>query len=275
MASEVSESERSFVSAQSGNHSPQHRNNQSQHKSLSTPTPPLDDASDESSTSSDFQHQTPLARRYNPSDPISTSPLPHTESSPTSYFALQPGSAILEPRSPPSKRPPASRSSHGIETKSGPPPALSTQRSSNFDFPWRKLPSAEPAESQPSDPGASINSVLNSGNAPSEAGVKSRAARDMASNRRSLDAIASGRKDRALYDADQDPSIRTNGRHGQSSSLELRHTKQAEDLFLNLARSDPVKDVASDTLSRIESRKVSMQCALEHPCFVFNELTND
>ncbi|MCJ1474924.1 hypothetical protein MMC13_003584 [Lambiella insularis] len=39
-------------------------------------------------------------------------------------------------RSPANKRPPASRSSHGIETASGPPPALSTQRIFAIDNTW-------------------------------------------------------------------------------------------------------------------------------------------
>lgn len=58
--------------------------------------------------------------------------------SPTgSYFAPQASASGLEARSPFNKRPPASRSSHGIETLSGPPPALITQRSYQGDSAWR------------------------------------------------------------------------------------------------------------------------------------------
>jgi len=44
-----------------------------------------------------------------------------------SYFSPRPQSSA-EPRSPWPKRPPASHSSHGVETLSGPPPAIITQR---------------------------------------------------------------------------------------------------------------------------------------------------
>lgn len=46
-----------------------------------------------------------------------------------SYLSSQPGSSGVESRSPANKRAPASRSSHGIATANGPPPALITQRS--------------------------------------------------------------------------------------------------------------------------------------------------
>lgn len=61
-----------------------------------------------------------------------------------SYFALQPGSSDLEARSPAAKRPPASRSSYGIETFSGPPPALSTQRTYSTERVWRRPPATDP-----------------------------------------------------------------------------------------------------------------------------------
>ncbi|KAL9117328.1 MAG: hypothetical protein Q9187_006136 [Circinaria calcarea] len=61
-----------------------------------------------------------------------------------SYFALQPGSSGLEARSPAPKRPPASRSSHGIETFSGPPPALSTRRTYSTERAWRRPPATDP-----------------------------------------------------------------------------------------------------------------------------------
>ena len=80
----------------------------------------------------------------------SQSTIPHTSpikiqtplhsSSGASYFASQPGASGLEARSPANKRPPASRSSHGVETSNGPPPALSTQRSHSNDSAWRILP---------------------------------------------------------------------------------------------------------------------------------------
>ena len=261
MASEISESERSFKSAQSGNRSPR-RKGATEEPPQSTSTPSQNDASDASSTSSGPQHQTPLARRYNP--PESTSGL-----DPTSYFALQAGSSGIEARSPSYRRPPASRSSHGIETKSGPPPALSTQRSYNSDSPWRRLPSTETAASPSSGPGVSIGSIVKNSSIPSDTSIEPRRFKGMGPNRRSLDAITRSRKNNSLYNDDQDPTISVNKRHGQSSSLELRHERNPEDLFLNLAHASPAHDGASDTLSRIESRKVrrSTLCYRLNACF--------
>ena len=61
-------------------------------------------------------------------------PLPHPPPA-VSHFAPPPYAS--EPRSPPNRRPPASRSSYGIETSSGPPPALSTQLSSPTEKNWK------------------------------------------------------------------------------------------------------------------------------------------
>ena len=61
-----------------------------------------------------------------------------------SYFAFQPGSSGVEARSPAAKRPPASRSSHGIETSSGPPPALSTRRNNPTEQAWRRPATTDP-----------------------------------------------------------------------------------------------------------------------------------
>ncbi|KAI9720810.1 MAG: hypothetical protein M1812_002649 [Candelaria pacifica] len=101
----------------------QHRHHHLNHAS-DNPTAP-------SITPDVLPRNTPSRRKRRPS----TSSVTSTASSallptPTSsYFAPQPESLGLEVRSPFSKRAPASRSSHGIETSSGPPPALSTQRS--------------------------------------------------------------------------------------------------------------------------------------------------
>ena len=68
------------------------------------------------------------------------SPLPVPRSPPAgSYFAPRPVAPDSEPRSPFNRRPPASRSSHGIETFSGPPPALSTQLSPPIEKTWKNV----------------------------------------------------------------------------------------------------------------------------------------
>ena len=64
-------------------------------------------------------------------------PPPLSGSAGASYFSIQPAASGTEARSPANRRPPASRSSHGIETSSGPPPALSTQRTHSFENPWK------------------------------------------------------------------------------------------------------------------------------------------
>ena len=76
--------------------------------------------------------------------PSAAPPIPHPAQSVAedSYFAIPHTRSGLEARSPANKRPPASRSSYGIETSSGPPPALSTQRNLlNLDNNnWRTAP---------------------------------------------------------------------------------------------------------------------------------------
>ncbi|KAL8817710.1 MAG: hypothetical protein Q9191_008092, partial [Dirinaria sp. TL-2023a] len=62
---------------------------------------------------------------------------PAASSFATPPTAPPPPAADFEPRSPFSRRPPASRSSHGIETYSGPPPALSTQLSPSTEQTWK------------------------------------------------------------------------------------------------------------------------------------------
>jgi hypothetical protein len=62
-----------------------------------------------------------------------------------SYFTRSTGSDI---RSPTIRRPPASRSSHGVATSSGPPPAISTQRAYSFDAPKPKRDSSGSIQSK-------------------------------------------------------------------------------------------------------------------------------
>ena len=86
----------------------------------------------------DSQTYTPYIRQRTISSPAPLQAEPSQLSAPVgSYFEAQSGASGLEPRSPLHKRPPASRSCHGIETLSGPPPALSTHRSYQGDSAWR------------------------------------------------------------------------------------------------------------------------------------------
>ena len=257
--SDVSESERSFVSAASVNNtSLSHPSNS---ESESPPPPPSSSSpqshgpSDNSSASSNFEQPTPLVKSTLASPPAYT---PKSTCSPGSYFSLQPSTPGTEPRSPQSRRAPASRSSHGIETRSGPPPALSTQRSYNADSPWRRLPPAEPTSPgiHKSGINGSIDSILTTGGQTFEAS-DSKMRKHIGGNRRSLDAVAARRKDLNLQEEDQDPTIQVNGGHRQSSSLELTQSRNPEDLFLNLARSDATTEGPSDSMSMVERRRVS------------------
>ena len=199
-----------------------------------------------------------------------------------SYFAHPPGSHPgPEPRSPVQRRPrppPASRSSHGIETKSGPPPALSTQRSyNNGDSPWRNQPAAESATTPSplrkrvgTDDSTSIDSILQTSTSISHDRRNSEPprVRDGAhTNSTTGTYTASGmtyEHNGQLLEEDQDRTLRMSGqRLGMRRYTEPENGDQAspEDLFLGLAREDSVADDASETMSRTERRRVS-----EHPC---------
>lgn len=69
-----------------------------------------------------------------------------------SYFVPRPTSSGIEARSPAQKRPPASRSSHGIETSTGPPPALSTQRTKSTETIWKHPPAEDLRQVYPQFP---------------------------------------------------------------------------------------------------------------------------
>ncbi|MCJ1355478.1 MAG: hypothetical protein MMC33_005470 [Icmadophila ericetorum] len=91
--------------------------------------------------------------RTSPSSSRIDSPL---RTSPTrSYFSPQPGASGSKSGTPVLKRPPASRSSHGINNHHGPPPALSTQRTYSTENAWRISPSRDFAPLYPQlTPGA-------------------------------------------------------------------------------------------------------------------------
>ena len=252
----ISESERSFVSAESANNTLS--SSRGEPRSTLSSSSQSYNASDDSSTSSNPALSTPLAKQ---NLAFSSAPRPNNASlasAPGSYFTLQPGSSGGEPRSPLNRRAPASRSSHGIETRSGPPPALSTQRSYNADSPWRKLPSSEHTSptSQKPDSSRSIETIMNNDRRVKEASG-GQSLRAFGTNRRSLDAMAAPPRDGLLYENDQDATIRVNGRHVQSNSLELRQHKRQEDLFLNLARADSTIEEPPDSTSMVNRRRVS------------------
>ena len=187
------------------------------------------------------------------------------------YFAQQPAASGLEPRSPATRRPPASRSSNGIETSSGPPPALSTQRSCPTESSWKQpsppnLPVTRPSayRAQTTD---SIDLVVRLSQDAADAKIRVDPLRAGSKGRRTSGAAEDNKmlhSKRSRLDDDQDRTLRTlegigrtpprnNGsRHGQE---EEQSQASHEDLFLNLAHTDAGN--ATEPLNRFQRRQVS------------------
>lgn len=201
---------------------------------------------------------------------------PRSASAGTSYFKASTSSTgVSEPRSPWTKRAPASRCSQGIETASGPPPALSTYpgltrevswtpriptsrkrrtsttrsvSSSSLDRPRRS--SIDASHDQPSDltwPRIRIQS---------DASTATRRSSITSQNRKMTselsDDIPEGERTlRGMDDLDD-------GGEKEASETERRSSQRMssnEDLFLNLARSSSLRESVAST--REERRKVS------------------
>lgn len=185
---------------------------------------------------------------------------PSSSTSPTSlalqhgsYFALQPGASGSEPRSSQKRRPPASRSSNGIETFSGPPPALSTRRSYNAEPPWRSSAPSDPrAIHSPTVHSASIDSIVKQTHhivnghiepKTSEGGRSAEPGKSSIVERGTIPMdvrheVQSGSEE------DRDSTLRLNGRearngrHTRKESGQQQSQSSHEDLFLNLAKAD-------------------------------------
>ncbi|KAL6713382.1 hypothetical protein ACLMJK_008847 [Lecanora helva] len=165
-----------------------------------------------------------------------------------SYFSVQPGA---DPRFSLSRRPPASRSSHGIETKSGPPPALSTQRSYT-DSPRRASPSPSTRTVHPPLK-LPLNPTSNTGNQSYDSTEGKRRAEKseivrVAHSRPStsdgvMHTVETKRFGRSGNEEDQDTTLRIGDpslRNGRERGADTQ-----EDLFLNLARDDEQEEVLS------------------------------
>ena len=210
-----------------------------------------------------------------------------------SYFVPQSTSSGIEARSPATKRPPASRSSHGIETSSGPPPALSTQRTLSTENTWR-FPLADnirPSYPQFIAPALATLDTLNStekgGHKSGISGVRVADAENPRSERTRVttgdergesgveagtttlptsssdelesfvdyDRSGSSTGSSSYKDLDSDNMSAQLDGNAQGSKERLSQSSQ-EDIFFNLARNDEVPDIAADTLSRDERRQV-------------------
>ena len=259
-----SESEGSFVSAQSENTSDKSsKRSFSKHnnQSPSTLRHAASATSDGNSSISSTQEQaTPLARKPTLLSPIKSLVYTRVPDSPDSYFVPQERASNAEPWSPGNRKAPASRSSHGIETRTGPPPALSTQRSYNADSAWH------PAGPQPSqeDQNGGIESVLKS-----EKGLFGE--RSSIFHKRGeisthhLAPMARERKESGSGGNDEARTLqllRSKGQKRQNNQEKNTQHRQQEDLFLTLARADSATDDSSDTMSRVERRRVSTRSLL-------------
>ncbi|KAL9103450.1 MAG: hypothetical protein Q9163_001513 [Psora crenata] len=256
--SPLSESEMSFVSAASEN-TPSERPCISQSTAALSPSSPRrDQVTPNSNTAGSTLpgkaavQSTPLARAIIPASPSSKATF---TSPPGSYFTPQPGASGIDARSPTHKRPPASRSSHGIETRSGPPPALSTRRSHNAEPPWRSPPSTDATVTpQVSAANGSIDSIIT----PTKSTPHNNHHRNVKGcdvRRGSLDSMATRQKAQESVDDDPDQTLRLGGRRLQTHRWTDGQVKQQEDLFLNLARADSVADNALDNVPTRERRR--------------------
>lgn len=274
-------SEKSFVSAASENRS-DWANKESwigQSASARLPSPPRHtavapanltspSAPQVSPISNTNHHPTAAKEPLSPSSPSSpSSPTPLASHS-ASYFSPQPGASGNEARSPPSKRPPASRSSHGIATSSGPPPALSTRRSYNAEPRCPTPPSNPRAIHPPMVHSTSIDSVVrqthNITNDPSEPRALEA---ECSTQPRKLSIVGGGTRamdgpheDQSASEEDRDSTLRINGqrnkngRHTRKESGQQQSQSSQEDLFLNLARAGSVVDDGPEPSNRSEQK---------------------
>lgn len=283
-----SDSERSFVSAASENTS-NRSNTESpigQSGPVALPAPRHSAIAPANSTSlatpkatnDSTSNNSAGLQAYSPSSSTSPTPLAPQLGS---YFAPQPGASGSEARSPQNRRPPASRSSHGIETSSGPPPALSTRRSYNAEPPWRSPPSTDPrATHPPMVQGPSIDSIVrqtqhiaNDHIEPHTSEV-ARPARPRKSSIVGGGTIAMDGRYEVQSGSEEDPdsTLRINGhktknlRHVRKESGQQQSQSSHEDLFLNLARADSVADDGPEALNKSERRRSRLRgSSLQQP----------
>lgn len=220
-------------------------------------------------TISDISNFTLKPSILSPSSPRrSTVPLSNPGGS---YFSPQPGTSGNDPRSPQLRRAPASRSSHGIETASGPPPALSTQRSYTGSN-WRN-----PASTDPRPNHLALTSALDvNGNFDSVAKAPYTSTNDSTGFAQSVtgqtaylrpstsDGVMNAMGARTYgsleSDDDRDTAVPVNGytQHGKglpgTNNGQKRLQSSQEDLFLNLARDDSVVEEPSSRNERRRSR---------------------
>jgi hypothetical protein len=193
-------------------------------------------------------------------------------------FKPQPSSAGSEPRSPHPKRPPASRSSHGIETATGPPPALSTQRTLLQDKTFRTLggrssspPRPFSQQSPPASPKAksrsspSIDAILKSDKSNNTATEQRDQSPSVSQQGPIVDmnrkmSLSSTCAESYVSDDDRDRATIAMGRkkldeNAKASSANGNRSRN-EDIFLNIAKSNANSQESS---AKAERRRVSLE----------------
>lgn len=188
-----------------------------------------------------------------------------------SYFTRQPGASACDARSPFTRRAPASRSSHGIETLSGPPPALSTQRSYTADH-APPLDLTQPSHQARKERLASATQDTATPTA-EERFEDGRPVR--LDNARARMTLPKRARDSFTLEEEQDQvTLRGNdfSRSDQSDPrgqmghdrLEKRSQASQEDLFLNMAQTDAEANGDSDPSYRKQRRRVrnSIPCPI-------------
>lgn len=218
--------------------------------------------------------------------PVSSPSTPLYSPSRSTYFNQQPVGVGIDPGSPPTRRQPASRSSHGIQTSTGPPPALITQRSYTTDSEWKQPAPLERSRHSKYRPHAqkSIDSIINSTRSTTDkknndlafkATSSVRRRPEMTEEKTGITAEFKGRH--RGHDEDQDSTLRNfdpvassylifpaneklSGRATINNADEQTKTSQ-EDLFLILARSNSLADNAKADILKGGRRRVSL-----NPC---------
>lgn len=205
----------------------------------------------------------------------SPSPLQTTSSrlSPTagSYFAAQPGASGLEPRSPNNRRPPASRSCHGVETRSGPPPAFTTRGSYQGE---NRSKNAQPINLTSSTTQAtsigSIDALVHGKSSVADDLVHLNTFKTTVRADQSLGRPVTGLDDTAMasnghhLDEDQDEATLRGSEFPQLPFASARGSRYGngeghtvhEDLFLNLAHADSPGQEGAESHREKPSRRV-------------------
>lgn len=214
--------------------------------------------------------------------PASSPPTTLYSPSVSTYFKQQPGGLGIDSRSP-NRRQPASRSSHGIETSSGPPPALITQRSYTTDSAWKQPtpPDGSHFSKYPPDTQKSIDLIINSVQSTADekdSAVNSKATSsvrrrpEMAGEKKGMMAVFE--RTQSGHDEDQDSTLRCfdpgastysnfaanekRSGHATNNDADEQTKSSHEDLFLILARSNSLADNDKDATFKDERRRVSL-----------------